>query len=64
MSSKLELTKQGNVQHMLEQSEPVSLVDVLKYDADKKVVLIEGAPGVGKTTLTKKLCAEWTKQQM
>ena len=64
LKSKLEFTKQGNVQHILEQSKPIPLADLLNYDVDKKVVLIEGAPGVGKTTLTDKLCTEWAKGEM
>ena len=64
LKSKLEFTKQENVQHILEQSKPIPLADLLKYDVDKKVVLIEGAPGVGKTTLTGKLCTEWARGEM
>lgn len=64
MQSHVEFTKQGNVQHILDQSQPILLEDILQYDANKKVVLIEGVPGVGKTTLTTKLCAEWAKRKM
>ena len=64
VQSSVEFTKQGNVQHILEQNQPIPLADILTYDADKKVLLIEGAPGVGKTTLTNKLCTEWAKGEM
>ena len=64
MQSGVEFTKQGNVQHILEQSQPIALENILQYDANKKVVLIEGAPGVGKTTLTTKLCTEWAKRKL
>ena len=64
VQSRLEFTKQGNVQHILEQNQPIPLADILTYDADKKVLLIEGAPGVGKTTLANKLCTEWAREKM
>lgn len=64
VKSKVEPIKQGNVQHILEKSNPISFPDILNYKVDKKVVLIEGAPGVGKTTLANKLCAEWAKKEI
>ena len=53
----MEFTKQGNVQHILEQNQQIPLVDILNYDTDKKVVLIiiEGVPEVGQTILGNKL---------
>ena len=63
MQRSVEFTKQGNIEHILEKSQSIALEDILRYDADKKVVLIEGSPGVGKTTLTTKLCTDWAKTQ-
>ena len=37
----------------------LKLEDILDYDAPRKVIIVEGSPGIGKTTLACKLCYNW-----
>ena len=54
------LTLQGRVKDILYDKTPVELKDILQMDsAKRKVILIEGAPGAGKSTLAWHVCQTW-----
>ena len=54
------LTITGKVGDILHKKVPVKLEEILKLDEEKrKVILIEGAPGSGKSTLSWDICQRW-----
>ena len=54
------LTLQGKIYDILYQKTPVELKDIFRMDnAKRKVILIEGAPGAGKSTLAWYICQQW-----
>ena len=55
----LRLTLQGNVKKILQAKQPITIEEVLK-DSDTHVVVVEGAPGIGKSTLAWELCRQWS----
>ena len=39
---------------------PIELKDIFKFDkCERKCILIEAGPGLGKTTLSFKICRDW-----
>ena len=54
------LTMTGKVNVILDKKVPVKLEEIFQLDEEKrKVVLIEGAPGSGKSTLSWDICQRW-----
>ncbi len=54
------MTVTGKVDDVLHMKSPVELVDIFQIDQkDRKVILIEGAPGSGKSTLSWDICRRW-----
>ena len=54
------LTVTGKVNVILDKKVPVKLEEIFQLDQKKrKVILIEGAPGSGKTTLSWDICQRW-----
>ena len=55
------LTLRGDVDHILQVKlkEPIAMDDILKADDKVRLVVVEGAPGIGKSTLAWELCRQW-----
>ena len=54
------MTITGKVGDILHVKEPVELEDILRIDKkNRKVILIEGSPGSGKSTLSWNICQRW-----
>ena len=59
------LTMEGQVGKILEKRVPVNLVEIFQADdAQRKVILIEGAPGSGKSTLSWHICQKWESGEL
>ena len=57
------LTLKGDVDQILEDSEKIEMADILKIDNSTHLVVVEGAPGIGKTTLARELCRQWANRE-
>ena len=59
------LTLRGQINDIIYPKTPVELKDILKKDkAERKVILIEGAPGAGKSTLAWHVCQTWESGEL
>ena len=52
------LTLQGHVDQILQAKQPTTMEDILKEN-DTRLVVVEGAPGIGKSTFAWELCRRW-----
>ena len=52
------LTLQGEIDTILKAKQPIMMENVMK-DNDTRLVVVEGAPGIGKSTLAWELCRQW-----
>ena len=59
------MTVTGKVDDILRRKYPIKLESIfLATRGDRKVVLLEGAPGCGKSTLSVYICQQWEKGQL
>lgn len=57
----LKHTLHGSIDDIVKKKERMSVTEIFSYGRKqpRKLVLVEGAPGVGKTMLALKLCSDW-----
>ena len=61
----LRMTITGKVDDILRQKYPIELKNIfLETPGQRKVILLEGAPGCGKSTLSLYICQQWEKGQL
>jgi hypothetical protein len=58
-----QLLKHGSTGDIIKKKEDIKVDKIFSYEGEdsRKLVLVEGAPGVGKTMLAFKLCSDWGK---
>ena len=54
----------GNVDQFLTEREEIEVKNILKPEEKTRLVLIEGEPGIGKTTLAVELCHQWQNHSL
>ena len=61
----VQMTITGKVDDILQEKYPIQLKNIFKETKDqRKVILLEGAPGCGKSTLSVYICQQWEKGQL
>ena len=53
----------GDVDEILKEKQPILIKDVMTLDENVNLVVVEGAPGIGKSTLAWELCRQWPTLQ-
>ena len=58
-------TIRGQIDDILLEKTPIELKDIFKnIEGERKVILIDGAPGSGKSTLTVHICQQWGRGEL
>ena len=52
-------TLQGDIDTILQIKERIEMDDILKAEDKTRLVVVEGAPGIGKSTIAWELCRQW-----
>ena len=53
------LTFRGDIDTILQAKEQIEMDDILKEEDKTRLVVVEGAPGIGKSTFAWELCRQW-----
>ena len=57
----IHLKSSGNVEQILEVAEEIEVKDIVKEGENTSLIVIEGEPGIGKSTLALEFCHQWQK---